>query len=547
MKKLWQKPGFRDGLKLFGVYLLLHGLMLVLTGTFHDDWVNWFKDPVTKDLEGIQSGRPYYAWVIELVWLLPGYGYRILAFLTYFAAYDFLYLTLSRVPEIRRQEAFLIAAITMAVPVNDARVLLANYPYALGMLLFWIGAWMLAGNIGRLNRIGIRLGVLAVFFLSFTLNSNLVMYGGVLLYLMIRFRPREWVRYLDFVALPIVFYALGKALFPVYGLEYEEYNLISLGGLVWAVASIPATVRNILLDMANMVLADNTAFMAALAGAAAWGGILFLTRKRRAAETDSVRERSGEAAAKSSSGQNDRRELMFTEEEAPKGNRDLVIFLFGLVLLIAGFFPYTAVRQRTYLALTGVNGRDSMLLGVGTAMMLFSLPIRSLRRPLAVFAVILGICHFGNWYMNYQAEWYRQLAFQHDVAGIEDIAVGGNYVVKVSEDSAVEDRRFYTWSGNAAAATGKRTAFLFNGDGNAEMLQKPANIDYVVTHYPMFTDYRYHPEVDGTLYFNVRVSREDTIQLKMQELFNRSGFEQRIGEIGDVDYVKALAEKDGET
>lgn len=299
MKSLWKKPWFRDGLKLFGVYLLIHGLMLILTGTFHDDWVNWFKDPVTKDLEGWQSGRPYYSLVIQAVWWLPGYGYRILAFFTYFAAYDFLYLTLTHVKELRRQEAFLIAVLTMAVPVNDARVLLANYPYALGMLLFFIGTWMLAKHIGELRRIGLRLGILAVFFLSFTLNSNLVMYGGVLLYMMIRIRPREWVKYWDFVLLPILFYGLGKIFFPVSGLEYEEYNLISVGGLAWSVAAIPATVRNILLDLVNGALEDNLAYMAALAGAVLCGGLLFLTRKRRA------------------------------PEEEPGGRRDLVLFLLG--------------------------------------------------------------------------------------------------------------------------------------------------------------------------------------------------------------------------
>ena len=513
MKSLWKKAWFRDGLKLFGVYLLIHGLMLFLTGTFHDDWVSWMRDPVTKDLEGWQSGRPYYSFVIEAVWWLPGYGYRILAFFTYFIAYDFLYLTLCRVRELRRQEAFLIAVLTMAVPVNDARVLLANYPYALGMMLFFIGTWMLFGHLQDLKRIGIRLGVLAVFFLSFTLNSNLVMYGGVIVYMMIRIKPREWLKYLDFVLLPVLFYGMGKVFFPVSGLEYEEYNLISLNGLVWSVAAIPATVRNILLDMANMVLADNTAFMAALAAAALCGGILSLTRKRR------------------------------TETEEPTGRRDLVIFLFGLLMLIAGFFPYTAVRQKAYLALTGVNGRDSMLLGLGTAMMLFSLPIRSLRRPVAVFAVVLGIFHFGTWYLNYQAEWYRQLAFQNDVAGMEDIAAGGNYVVLVSQDSEVEDRRFYTWSGNAVAATGKQTAFLFNGEGNANMLQDPEKMEYMVTHYPLYRDYVYHPEIDGRLYFNVNVSREDAVQLKLKELFDRKGFEERIGEIGDVDYVKAEKEE----
>ena len=75
------------------------------------------------------------------------------------------------------------------------------------------------------------------------------------------------------------------------------------------------------------------------------------------------------------------------------------------------------------------------------------------------------------------------------------------------------------------------------------MLQDPEKIEYIVAHYPLYRDYVYHPEIDGRLYFNVNVSREDAVQLKMKELFDRKGFEERIGEIGDVDYVKAEKEE----
>lgn len=106
----------------------------------------------------------------------------------------------------------------------------------------------------------------------------------------------------------------------------------------------------------------------------------------------------------------------------------------------------------------------------------------------------------------------------------------------------MEDRRFYTWTGNAVAATGRQTAFLFNGEGNAEMLKDPEKIEYMVTHYPMFGEYVYHPEIDGRLYFNVNVSREETVKLKLLEMFDPAAFQVRIGEIGDVDDVRAVPE-----
>ena len=77
----------RDLLLISIVCLLIHGSMLILTGTFHDDWLSFFHDARTKLMEGYESGRPYYSLIIMMIWNLPGYGYRILAFLTYWAAY----------------------------------------------------------------------------------------------------------------------------------------------------------------------------------------------------------------------------------------------------------------------------------------------------------------------------------------------------------------------------------------------------------------------------------------------------------------------------
>ena len=514
MRKLWSRPGFRDGVMLGCFYLLIHGFMLILTGTFHDDWTSWFKDPVTKSLEGWESGRPYYSLVIEAVWGLPGYGYRILAFVTYFISYLFMYKTLSCVPELRRRDAVWMAVAAMAMPVNDARVLLANYPYALGMMLFWIACWMLVKHIGELKKIPFRMGTLALFFLSFTLNSNLVMYGGVLLYMLIRIRPREWVKYLDYAILPVAFFLLTRKLFPLQGaFAAESYNEVTLNGLLWAVGAIPQTIRNLLLALAETLTDDHIGLIAAMAAAVICG--LFLWWRERGKRADAAdREKTGEKA-------------------------NLILFLFGLVFFTAGFFSYTVVRGTATLNLLGITGRDSMQLGFGAALMLYSFPVRKLRRPMVIFTAVLAMFHFGNWYLYYQAEWYRELAFQKQIVRIEEIAGGGNYVVNCSQSSAVEDRRFYTWSGNAAAATGRQNLFLFNGPDNAAMLESPERMKTILKEYPMFGDYTYHPEVDGNLNYEIHISPEDAKRLKLLELFQPNDFEEEMEKLGTIQYVKA--------
>ncbi len=515
MKKLWRQTWFRDGLMLFVIYLLIHGFMLILTGTFHDDWTSWFRDAETKSLEGWESGRPYYSLVIEAVWWLPGYGYRILAFLTYFVSYLGMYLTLCHVPEIKRKGALWIAVLAMSMPINDARVLLANYPYALGMMLFWIAAWLFVKNIHQLTRIPVRAGILILFFLSFTLNSNLVMYGGVLLYILIRVRPREYIRYLDFAALPIVFFLLNKILFPTHGaFAAENYNAVTVSGLAWAIAAIPQTIRNLLLGMTETLTDNHVGLIAAIVAAVLCEAFLLWREHRKTGTPSAEQVRVGE-------------------------KQNLVTFLFGLVMFIAGFFSYTVVREVAMLNLTGITGRDSIQLGFGAALMLYSFPIKSLRRPMAIFAAVLAVFHFGNWYLYYQAEWYRELAFQKQIVKIEEIAGGGNYVVNDSQNSAVEERRFYTWSGNAAAATGRQNLFLFNGQDSTGMLENPETMSTILKEYPMFGEYVYHPEMDGKLDFEVHVSMEDAKRLKIQELFHPDEFNNAIEQLGSIVYAKA--------
>ena len=123
-KALREKAWLRDVIIISVIYILIHGFILILTGTFHDDWLSFFKETVTKDMEGFESGRPYYSFVIEAVWNLPGYGYRILAFITYWISYFLIYASFCRITFVRRSEVVLITLICMAALVNDAGGLL---------------------------------------------------------------------------------------------------------------------------------------------------------------------------------------------------------------------------------------------------------------------------------------------------------------------------------------------------------------------------------------------------------------------------------------
>ena len=520
LKKTW----LRDVLLITLIYFLIHGFILVLTGTFHDDWLSYFMDVTTKDMEGFESGRPYYSYIIELVWNLPGYSYRILVFITYWIIYILTYGTLSYVKGVTRWDALLITIIVIAVPVNDARVLLANYPYALGMMFFYWASFMLTKSISHLNTLGTRLIILLLYALSFTLNSNLVLYGLVLLYLVLAIGFRRIIAISDFIILPIAFYFFNRWFFPVYG-AYVDYNLVTFDRIVWAIKSLPEILRNTAISFLRYEFSDIHLVWIALFICTVFLCIEYYLGNRKAHDL------------KKSQTSKTHQHPNPVNDDTKIENSSPTIFFFGIISLIAGLFPYVVVRQNPDISMVGIQGRDSMQIGLGIALIIYGALNRRMRIGIITFIVVVGIFHFNSWYLNYQTEWYRQLSFQKEVIEIDAIQSGGNFIVDCKNTSSIGDRRFYTWSGNAVAVTGKRNVFMLNGDNDAAILENKKVMELILTHYPMYRDYTMdHLTIDGKMEFNCEISKHDTIRLKFNELFHQDAFNQEIDTIGTMSY-----------
>ena len=514
------RPWLKDLIYISVIMFFLHGFIMVLTGTFHDDWLSLLQDAVTKDMEGFESGRPYYSFIIKLVWGLPGYSYRILIYITYWLSYLFTYGMLSNINELSRRDALLITIITMAAPINDARVLLANYPYALGMLFFFAAAFVLVRYTDKLDNLLVRLGALCFFFLSFTLNSNLVLYAVVLLYIVMRERWKTY-KYMDFFLIPFVFYFLNKKLFPVYG-AYKDYNVVTWDRMKWALTNLPEIFSNTIISVVRLLAGNHIIAWIALGSTMAVllscylyrkGGLNgFLDTKEHAVSRDRITQSMSHCS--------------------------VLIFLFGILFLVAGVFPYAVIRQNPVIHMVGIAGRDSINIGLGIALLCYGGINRRLHNGFIVFFVLAAFLHLNSYYLSYQTEWYRQLAFQKKVASIEDIQNGGNFIVNCTPKSMVNDRRFYTWSGNTAVATGKRNVFMLNGTKDASILKNAATMNMVLSHYPMYKDYCFdHSTVDGIVLYSAGLSRKKTFLLKLYEIFDKGFFEKEINSIGTLKYL----------
>lgn len=146
---------------------------------------------------------------------------------------------LARVPE---PIAMAVAALAAAFPIFDLLGELALWMNTACVLLFWL-AWALVSRLQDLagwRAVVIRLTTLALFFISFNLNSNLVMFYAVAAAIMgLRLRDtrpatllgklsRVALRAADFLVLPVIFWLWKVWFTPSSGFYATGYNQPSL-------------------------------------------------------------------------------------------------------------------------------------------------------------------------------------------------------------------------------------------------------------------------------------------------------------------------------
>ena len=150
---------------------------------------------------------------------------------------------LRRLARLPKSVATAIATLVVALPIFDLLGELALWMNTACVLLFWL-AWVLVSRLPNLvgwRAIVARLTALALFFISFDLNSNLVMFYAVAVAVaglrLPNIRPATLlrdqlpslvIRYADFLALPVVFWLWKTWFTPANGFYASGDNQPSL-------------------------------------------------------------------------------------------------------------------------------------------------------------------------------------------------------------------------------------------------------------------------------------------------------------------------------
>lgn len=517
------------------VYFLSQFMLIIITGRWADDWAYYPHDVRFLHEAMNQSGMPLEAYILRSVWWIPNDGYRVIVFLLYLIGTYFLYKTLKNLNIFSEQACLWLCLLYETIPINDIRVTLICFGYALGLCSFWISFYLLTvwqRKTGS-SMILFRILSLTVLVFSFNLASIMAMDCLIIVYLYytdlrnmsqngkifekLSFKiPKIVLRNLDYLLAPIIYYFGKQVLYPTYG-EYAGYNVVNVNYLLKAILKFPIAICESLRYMVEGVWQG-----IGLWGLVICGGLAFLVFLLRFKKYPKC------------------------QEENIQYVTSLKLFIVGWFCFSVGLFPYVIVRGGG-VATTGLRGRDSMLLGVGAAIIIYYgaqlIFLPKIRYLCYICFIVIGIFHFNAWYLKYQADWYRQVQMIYEIKENKEIQDANTILHLAGYGSPVETTYYYTLNALSYMATGKMNRLILDGVDN---LQYMDNFDVMMG--SKLQDYeKENHTLEGVLFVNdVPMKNRTVISLKWDELFNTKHFQNTLIENKDITFISVGEEQSNE-
>lgn len=508
------------------VYCLTHGFMLFLTGTFWDDWCYYLRDINQMKEIAMQTGRPEWSVLLPAVWGLPFYGYRKISFILYLFDALLLYNILLKSEFFSKKESLLTTVIFILVPVNDARVLLSNFSYAVGLTLFLLSyyifiMWYKKEN--KMFKMLIRVVLWGLFGLSFVLNSNFCLFYSIFIFLFfaqltkvnetinIKIIAKTVVsllgKYWDFFMLPIIFFLVKTVCFPVYG-RYENYNHVSVEKILSAIFKMPIVIIKTSFEVCHNWL---TAVSAKVIILLIVGSMLLLLIRR--AKCDLQLQR----------------------------NHVLLKGVVGLAIMYLSLFSYETIRNGNEIASYGIEGRDAILFPLGFSILIASL-IACLdfgKQKVAVWAIcVMGIVYFNSVYFTWQEDYYKQLALIHELSDNDYVAENNTFYMINKSQTSLNTQRYYSLAWNSYMAFGDQARIYVSSLEEAKMLKDKTRLKKLLQSEPCnsgLNDYDIeNTDLDAVLEFDAVLGKRKLIKLKLLEICSKERFEQEISDVGKL-------------
>lgn len=521
------------------VYILSQGLLIFVSGIWWDDWgyVNKNWDYLLEVF--LQSSLPLQAYIDASLWLLPDGAYRILVFLYFYAGSLLVYAIIKKIDVFSSHTAFWITLLYITIPINDVRITWICYGYSLGLFAFWIAFYLVTLWQGKKEKKAVIMRVFSLLVLVFSFNTESIMLMTllILLYLYYERLKEGWnwseirnnikkcfkavVCYVDFLLAPIIFYFGKHMLFPGYGI-YGGHNYVDWRALPGLLIRSPVyaltVIKEIILNYIN-VLSKFTVIIVLI--------IVIL------------------CCFWSAYRKNCRKSTKLDEDE--NYGRLFVRILIGAFCFFSGFFAYVIRCQGAFVT-TGTGGRNSLLLGIGTAILFYYLVHiicrKEIRNIILVSLITIGICHFNLTYLDWQEDYYQQLRFREEVRDNRDILNNDTFLCLYNYPAITT--AFYQFNGNSRAVTGEETRFYLGNVSDLLILRDMNKDSWFLNAYNM-QDWNYSHEnchLDGLLLINnMPIDNIMLIKLRLKEIFNKDEFNEWMSDTKDIDFVPVTKEE----
>ena len=506
-------------------YLLAHCFMLVLSGCWWDDWSFMSHDLTYVNEVATGSGRPEWNLLIPLCWSLPNNG-KFLIFILYLLDSIFVYNILKESTLFSKRNSLIITLLFTIIPVNDARILISNFPYSVGLFLFYLAFMLFIKWNKNSKKFIYRTGILLLFFFSFILNSLFAYYYILIAYLFvidIKQNKEEKIiqkiltsiknissKYLDFFILPFVYIVVNKLLFPITNEAYAGRSSISIEGFIKCMKYLPLSIVNVIKEIfANLSL--STIYIPIL--------ILFIVCIVCLKQRINIINK-------------------------PINKKYIEYFIYGLITLCLALFVYVEVRGHVIVT-NGVQGRDSILIPLGIAIMIFSVLSmfnKKVESILSAIIVVLGIFSFNSLYIEWQKDYYYQLSMEN-LMNNEIIKENDTFFLADLNETKVEGQRYYSLNTNAYHVFNNQTRIFIPKVSNLYLLKDEKQIKNAKNSLNGAVGMmkEYNPDdynLDAIIIFSCNLSTYDVFDLKIKELFDLKTFEDEIKNKGEMKIIE---------
>lgn len=500
---------------LFTIYFVVSiPLLINFNGIYWDDWILVNQDLST--LNNMFTQAVGFAGYITsnlhyfLINYIGVFSYRLLTFILLFLSGWFVFKILNSMPIFSKKDTFFITIFFLLAPLYIAKIALIDFPYTLFYFIFFLAFYLLSQYYKNLFFMK-RIFVLILFFVSFLINSILVFYAIVLIYLfyvsysldknifknVINFIQTK----IDFILLPIIFYIVKSIWFKSSGV-YEVYNQINFEH-----AFFVKPYENIfLLNFFDPIFLSLKPFLYIFIA------LFFLLILYS---------------------------IIVNKDDNKLSKTNNILFLFGMVFFLLAAFPYIVVGKTPMI--NDWYSRFQVLLPLGFSFILYYGINFIFKKDIKIFLFIILIFSFSIFHIKeqikYNIDWFYQQSIMENFKKSEIIKNNSTFIVLNDlKNSLVQNRqlRSYELNGMSKLTFGEDARLFVSNEKEIEKYKKYSsykqyNFSYWIESKPIYLTLKNSSK--NKLNIDKIDDLKYLLKLKYLEIMNQDKFKKEVKDL----------------